>query len=258
MDHIEINGRVYPLGCLPRASKPGEVFPVFDERPDVGLIRREEWKPRDFSHLVPKILDQDGTGACNAFASVQTLHVLRKEAGLPFVELSAGNLYGRINGGRDSGSVLADAVAELEKKGVCTAATVPQLEWRPARWSDDWVIEAPRFRILEAWDCPTFDHIASALQFGFPVNVGVLVGNNFSPGTDGWLPDYRSGGGGHAMCAVGLVHDDRRGWGIKVANSWGPDWGAGGFGILPESYFKSTPFTDGWAVRGVVDPQGAL
>lgn len=259
MEYVIIDDVKRPLGCILRSSQPGEIYPVFGtERSRSRLIPRAEWKPIDFSHLVPKILDQDGQGACNAFASVQALHVLRNAAGLPFVELSAGNLYGRINSGVDRGSVISDAIMELEKNGVCPASIVPQLEWRPSRWPSSWRSEAKKFRVLEAWDCPTFDHLASAIQLGFPVNLGILVGNNFRPDSTGWVPDYRRGGGGHALCGLGLVFDQKRGWGIKVVNSWGTDWGLSGFAIVPESYFKNTPFTDAWAVRGVVDPEGAL
>jgi len=258
---VIIDGRQYFLGCLPRLMHPGAIYPVLGQdpnRPDVTVIPRNQWAEIDFSHLVPEILDQDGQGACNAFASVQTLHVLRNQAGLPYVKLSAGNLYGRINGGVDAGSLLSDAVRTLEKEGVCTADTVPELQWRRRSWPRGWEEEAKRFRILEAWDCPSFDHLATALLLGFPVNLGILVGNHFNPGSDGWVPDYRGGGGGHAMCGVGLLfHRERNAWGIKVANSWGKRWGRDGFGIVPESYFQRTPFTDGWAVRGAVDPQGA-
>ncbi len=257
---VNIDGTIYHLGCLPRTVGVGELYPVLGSeagRDAIRVIPRNEWSDVDMSHLVPKILDQDGQGACNAFAAVQTIHVLRKQVGLPFVELSPGNLYGRINGGVDRGSLISDAIKTLEKEGVCTAATVPPLKWQQRYWPSNWKEEAKRFRILEAWDCPSFDHLASAILLGFPVNLGILVGNNFNPDRDGWIPDYRGGGGGHAMCGIGLAfHRSRNTWGIKVANSWGERWGMGGFGWIPESYFKRTPFTDGWAVRGVVDPMG--
>lgn len=256
MQTITINGISRPLGCLPRVAQPGEIYPVFGERPGGRLIPRAEWREVDHSHLVTKILDQDGQGACNAFASVQALMCLRTEAGLPYVELSAGNLYGRINGGRDAGSTLGDAIQTLEREGVCKASTIGHLQWRKSTWPAGWQEEARRFRVLEAWDCPSFDHLASALQLGFFVNLGILVGGNFETDSDGWVPDRRGGGGGHAMCGVGLFRHPRTGrWGIKVANSWGTDWGLAGFGIVPESYFGGA-FTDGWAVRGLVDPTG--
>lgn len=250
------------LGCLPRRAPVGSVYPVLGsdlERSSISLIPRDQWAEVDFSHLVPEILDQDGTNACNAFSSIQALHVLRSEAGLPHVRLSPGNLYGRINGGVDGGSYLSDAIEALEKEGVCTAETVSELEWRQRRWPSSWKDEAKKFRILEAWDCPTFEHLASALLLGFPVNLGVFVGSNFRVQDDGWLADYRRGGGGHAMCGVGLCyHSQRKTWGIKVANSWGTWWGQDGFGVVPESYFRSGAFADGWAVRGAVDPTGEL
>lgn len=257
---VLINGRIYHMGCDPRVMHPGAIYPVFgqqQDRPDIRLIPRPEWANIDFSHLVPEVLDQDRQNACNAFASIQALHVLRAQAGLPYVKLSPGNLYGRINGGRDAGSLLSDAIQALEKEGVCTVGTVPEFQWRPSRWPDTWREEAKKFRVLEAWDCPSFDHIASAIMLGFPVNLGILVGWNFRVRDDGWLDDYRGGGGGHAMCGVGLLyHRERRTWGIKVVNSWGREWGQDGFAVVPESYFKATPFADGWAVRGVVDPSG--
>jgi len=254
---IEFKNRPIILGCRPRIHAPGEVLPLWEERVGARTLPRSEWKPVSYRHLVPKILDQDGQGACTAFASVQTLQTLRAEVGLPFVELSAGNLYGRINGGMDAGSLLSDAIVALEKEGVCKASTVGQLDWHRRNWPANWQEEAAKFRVLEAWDCPSFDQLASALQFGFLVAFGVLVGANFvNVDSDGWVPDRRGGGGGHAMCGVGLA---KRGstWGIEVANSWGSDWGQAGFGVVPESYFRDTRWTDGWAVRGVVDPEGA-
>lgn len=252
------DGNIYRLGLLPRTAGRGELYPEFGSRGSPPLIPQDQWKPCDMSHFVTEILDQDGQNACCAFASVQAFHVARAFAGAPYVRLSAGNLYGRINGGRDAGAVIGDAIKALEVVGVCRADIIDMYSWRQSRWPMEWKDDAKRFRVTEAWDCPTFDAIASALQYGFPVNIGVLVGNNFNPDSSGWLPDYRGGGGGHAMCAVGLAyHESRRTWGIKVANSWGQRWGQDGFAIVPESYFRRSPFEDAWAIRVVVDPSGA-
>ena len=155
----------------------------------------------------------------------------------------------------DAGSYLSDAIAELLKNGVCRADLVPELQWRQRNWPSNWKEDARKFKALEAWDCPTFDHIASALQYGFPCDIGVNFSGTFDTNSDGWVP-YRPARGGHAMCAVGLIYHDKYGWGVKVANSWGKNWGVNGFGILPEEFFTKSVFSDGWAVRGVVDPEG--
>jgi C1A family cysteine protease len=58
--------------------------------------------------------------------------------------------------------------------------------------------------------------------------------------------------GGHAMCAVGF--DNRRKV-IIVRNSWGPDWGDGGYCYLPYDYFKLKDgegralIRGGWTIR---------
>ena len=58
--------------------------------------------------------------------------------------------------------------------------------------------------------------------------------------------------GGHAMCAVGF--DNKRKV-IIVRNSWGPDWGDGGYAYFPYDYFKikdgegRSLVRGGWTIR---------
>ena len=257
LTYIE-DGRTYHLGRIDRTVGRGERYPEFGvARPKPAIIPRDMWREVDFSHFVPEILDQDAQGSCSAFASVQALHVCRAIAGAPYVRLSPGNLYGRINGGRDAGATLADAIAALEVVGVCRASIIGEYEWRQSRWPAGWKEDAKKFRVTEAWDCPTFEQISSAIQHGFATVVGVFVGRNFRVGSDGWVADYAGGGGGHALCGVGLkYHPTRRTWGVLVANSWGANWGMRGFAVIPENYFRYSPFADAWAVRVTVDPSG--
>ena len=115
---------------------------------------------------------------------------------------------------------------------------------------------ARSYRIAEAWDCPTFDHIATAIQRGFCVDYGIMVGSSFDTDSDGWVNEG-GGRGGHAMCGVGLAKREKRGkeqWGVITVNSWGTNWGVNGVGIVPESYFANQTFTDGWCVRCAIDP----
>lgn len=191
-----------------------------------------------------------GVHNCNAFASVQALETCRSLCGQVHVDLFPGNLYGRINGGRDAGSALGDGLSALMDKGV-----IPQIagmdawQWGHGSRPSGWETEGAKFRILEAFDCPTFDHIATAIQCGFLVDYGIMVGRNFDVESDGWVGEYRGGGGGHALCGVGLVERGGK-WGILTANSWGEKWGDKGFGVVPESYFRGN-FNDAWAVRAV-------
>lgn len=190
--------------------------------------------------------------SCNAFAACMAVRVSRRMVGKKDIKLSEGCLYGQINGGRDQGSMLGDALEALQKTGTCLDTTIGPLTWQKSKWPSGWQDEAKIYRLAEAWDCPTFEHIASAILLGFVVDYGIMVGNNFDVGNDGWVVPPSRGGGGHAMCGIGLAEKSGK-WGIETVNSWSATWGDKGFGIVPESYFANQTFTDGWCLRSVVD-----
>lgn len=243
----------------PPEGKTRVVFAKFASNPDVTIIPRAQWKQVDLGVFLPKVYDQDGIGACNAFSTVTIFEAARAQAGLPFVELSRGYLYGSINGGSDQGSYLEDALEWMQKIGTVKVGTVGHLEWRKGRSLMNNAAareEAKFYRIIEAYECPTFDAIASALQQGFFINEGLAWYNNYTPDRDGWLPTRGSGGmGGHALAGYGLAQ--RNGvWGIRTRNSWSASWGVGGNCIIPETCFDSR-VGGYWAVRAVVQtPDG--
>lgn len=219
------------------------------------MIPRAQWKPCSMEGFLPPVHDQDGIGMCNASATVAGMEACRALQGLPYVQLSGGHLYGRINDGRDRGSLLEDGLREAMAGGVCTTATVPYLNWRsrPAAAAE----EAKRYRVLEAWLCPTFDHLASALQCGFFVIEGLMWRDNFKVDGDGWLPTRGAGGaGGHAVLGFGLA--ERGGvWGARTRNSWSEQWGARGNCVIPETLF-GTQIGGMWALRAMVDEGGQV
>jgi hypothetical protein len=229
-------------------------WPIYGDSPKTPLIRREDWKPIDLSRFMPEIKDQNGVGACNAFATISIVEGCRAQQGLPYVRLSPGYLYGRINGGVDRGSMLEDALDWMTQHGTVTAETVKELDWRarPANAVD----ESKKYRVLEAYLCPTFEHIASALQCGFFVNVGLMWYNTDTPDSDGWLPTSGRGGGGHALARSSL--DYRNGvWGAGGPNSWSRKWGKDGYCVIPESRF-GRQIGGFWAVRSVTDEGGVI
>lgn len=230
------------------AAKPKLKWAVYGTTPQTPMIPRAQWKEVDLEAYLPPVKDQDGIGACNAFATITATEASREIAGLSYVKLSPGWLYGRINGGRDQGSTLEDGLAWMVEHGTCTSATVGDLSWRsnPSKAAQ----EAKNYRVVEAYLCPTVDHMASALQQGFVIVEGLLWRDNFTPDKDGWLPSVgRGGAGGHALCGYGLTQ--RNGvWGIKTRNSWGVTWGNGGNCVIPESLFDGQ-ISGYWAIRSV-------
>ena len=256
------------LGDSDAPRKMGNVEPtklkyswkVFGEHPNVPIIPRQEWKEVDLSAFLPPVYDQDGRGQCNASATCTAAEACRKQAGLPYVKLSAGDLYSQINDGRDQGSMLEDGVAAMSDNGVCTAATVPYV-WDGKNWSSNAKVKAERaqHKVVEAYLCPNFDAMCSALQQGFFIVEGLMWYDNFRPDQEGWLPSRGAGGGGgHALAGYGVakrtLSNGTVQWGIRTRNSWSASWGQGGNCVIPESLFNRT-VGGFWAVRSVTQTQ---
>lgn len=128
---------------------------------------------------------------------------------------------------RDTGAVALDAFPYSPDD--CTAQPSPTLTSRAAD-----------FRIKQ-WQRVQFkntlDDVKGELSKGHPVVFGMLVTDNFERFTgDSVFADMApEGSSGHAMVLVG--YDDERA-AFKLINSWGTQWGDGGFGWLSYEAFQ--------------------
>ena len=195
-----------------------------------------------------------GVHNCNASATTAAMEARRAKQSLDYIKLSSGDLYGRINGGYDGGSLLEDGLRESMNKGVSSINTVPYLEWRNI---SNGAVERPKYRVLEAFLCPTFEHVFSAAAGGCDIISGILWYSNYTPDSDGWLPSPYGQAGGHAVYGFAPT---KRGntYGIIHQNSWG-QWGykRRGFCVFPESVYNNA-IGGWWAVRSVVDEGGVV
>lgn len=84
------------------------------------------------------------------------------------------------------------------------------------------------------------DEVEEALAAGSPVVLVVEITDEFdNPDTSGHIsvPSLRAPTGDfHAVVAVGAATHPSRGRLLLTRNSWGPYWGAGGYGWLPVAY----------------------
>lgn len=192
-----------------------------------------------------------GVHNCNADATIAAFQYSRLVQGLPYVELSAADLYHRINGGQDNGSFLEDGIREMMAKGVGTLATCRTNLWKsPFMPATDG--ERQLYRITEAYLCPTFDHVMSAAIMGFSLVSGILWPGNDKLDGDGWLPPGNRAGG-HAIAGFIPCGRKRGGsweFGVGHRNSWGADWGNRGRFVIPEVMY-SGPVGGWWACRVV-------
>ena len=248
-----------PGGVLTKA------FPIYGDRRDTPMIPRSQWPDlinqmgdwRTYRFLSP-IHDQDGVGQCNADATTSMGETMRLKQGLPLVMLSAADLYHRINGGSDRGSILEDAMDEAMRNGLGTVETCGTIWKRGQKQAS--AQERGRFRFLEVFVAPTFDHFMSGLLAGFDGNTGIMWGDNYNPDGDGWLPETPRGGGGHSLHSF-MPAMRPKGSGIQFGcatkNSWSPKWGHNGLCVIPENAYRGP--VGGWfLVRSITDEGGIV
>jgi len=93
----------------------------------------------------------------------------------------------------------------------------------------------------------------SCLAAGYPFVFGFTVYESFegdAVAKSGMVPmpaDSETEVGGHAVMAVGYNDSIER---FLVRNSWGPDWGVGGYFTIPYGYLTDSDLADDfWVIR---------
>lgn len=212
-------------GCLPRTSKPGELFPMASE--GIQIIPRSEWPKYtgkvSLRPFVKVVLDQDGVGSCACESAAQAIMVARAVAGLPHVQLNPWFIYHHTSHGRDQGSSIDDNLAFIREYGCAPESVWPRSNGWRAKPSKEAYEAAMEFRGFEAFDISNVNEMVSALLAGFAV-------------------DY--GANGHSVLKVEHL-DDRQGLDI---NSWDITWGDQGFGVWA-SYSAVNWAYGAWALR---------
>ena len=258
---IDSTGHERFLGNIPGKLKMR--WTVYGDVPQTPMVPQSRWEEfcnpaLEDDPFLPPTHDQDGVGECNCSATAGGMERNRNQEGLPYVHLSAADLYGRINGGSDNGSMLEDGLQVSMAEGVCTVDACGYLDWRKgANPSQQQLQERKKYRVLEAFLCPTFAHCMSAVIEGFSLISGILWYPNYDPDGDGWLPTYGAGSpGGHAVMGYAPAKRGNQ-YGIWHQNSWGARWGRKGRCVFPESAYGNS-IGGWWAIRSTVTEDGDI
>lgn len=209
------------------------------------------------------VFDQGQLGSCtgNAIAAafqydlkVQGCSIIFTPSRL-FVYYNEREMEGTVY--EDSGAEIRDGMKAVATFGVCDEALWPYnvdiftTKPPPAAYSSASEHKAILYQKVDQ----TEDGIRAALASGFPIVFGFNVFEAFESeevAQSGVLMPPFVGErpvGGHAVLAVGYQDDVRR---IKVRNSWGPDWGMGGYFTMPYDYITNPDLaSDLWVMQRV-------
>lgn len=221
------------------------------------------------TNLLPPVGDQGQESSCVGWSTsyyYRTVLAAQKyhwSAEDPNHEFSPSFIYNQINGGKDAGSYISDALSLLTQTGDVPISLFPYQAGDYLRQPPGQLVASatafhiadfgylynrvaqqtvPDLRVLKRW-----------LSGGQGLVIGIQVpSTSFSNYTGGvYDGPYASDAdfGGHAMFVIGY-DDNAEGTGIgafRVINSWGAGWGEQGYGWL--SYdFLSHYLTDSWVM----------
>jgi C1A family cysteine protease len=220
--------------------------------------------------------DQGQLGSCVSNGTAAILDYARAKQGLPPLKRPS-RLFvyynGRVRGGypigEDTGLEVRDGLAVVSKDG----APPEDADWPydVARFTDkppaqaylDGVKDvAVKFGAVDQGD------IDATIASGYPLVFGFSVRESFEGdelARTGIMPVPQPGEqevGGHCVVVVSTAIDGREIGGIagkryrKVRNSWGTDWGQGGYFWMPVEVMDSADASDFWVLTTVSDPHG--
>ena len=203
--------------------------------------------------------DQGQLGSCTANALVGLLEYLEIVHKVAFVDLSRLFVYynervieNTVN--EDAGAMLRDGIKTLVRQGVCLEKSWPYKISRFAvRPSAHCYREALNYQVLSYQRILTVNEMRACLADGFPFVFGFAVYESFESEEVARTGMVRMPGsaerllGGHAVLAVGYSDAKKQ---FIVRNSWGTNWGIGGYFMMPYEYLADRYLSDDfWTVK---------
>ena len=157
---------------------------------------------------------------------------------------------------KDAGAVLKDGIAALSIYGICEEALWPydvsKFATAPAPHA---YADALTRKVTQSARVMTqeISNVKQVLASNYPIVIGIQLFASFesnSVAASGVVNMPKIGEkclGGHAVLIVGYDDATER---VTVRNSWGPEWGQGGYFTLPYAYITNASLaSDAWVIK---------
>lgn len=250
-------------------------------------LRKYGWRPdtpdhRDMMYMAPAHLaaanlppavdlrpgcptpyDQGDLGACTGEAIAGLVHfdLIKQDptkAFQPsplFIYYNERVLENSVN--EDAGAEIRDGIKTLVRWGVCPEQYWPyvisKFKTKPSKLAFKNAMPHRIDKYMRLAQDPS--QLKACLAEGFPFVFGISVYSSFESdevAKTGVVPmpgKFERMLGGHAVCCVGYNDADQR---YIVRNSWGTDWGMGGYFTIPYDFVHNANLADDfWTVRWI-------
>jgi len=224
---VNIQGKTYRTGLIPRLrNMPGE-YRTIKVRGDLP----ESYDSREHG-LVTPIKNQGNCGSCWSFARTKAFEAASILAGrasgdtLDLAEQDAlvndSNSYGCRGGFMDGRFEVSKGITTEE---LCRYRASSRYSCNGTKFA-----KALRWAMIgEQKRAPSVDELRqSIIDYGV-IAVTVAAGGSFSPNAEGRITTCGSRGLNHMVTLAGYRPAPSGGYEFLIANSWGEDWGDGGF-----------------------------
>jgi hypothetical protein len=203
----------------------------------------------DLSRSLPPPGNQGNQNSCVGWAVAYALKSYHEQRELNWMlEAGSGNphpdrvfspsfIYNQINNGQDGGADFVRAFNVLSEQGAAPLSAMPYTSYNSQ--IPESARQAARQYRIDTWrrvNIQDTRELKAQLNAGFPIVIGAQVDEGFhrSGANQIWRQQVGQTLGGHAMLVVG--YDDARN-AFRVINSWGRQWGDGGYGWIDYGYF---------------------
>jgi len=232
----------YGMGWIPESEEDLESIPVV-----TADSARTIYTSVDLTNKFPTPGNQGTQGSCTAWAVGYALKSYQEQVerdwGLNTQShlFSPAYIYNQINGGTDNGSGIISAMKLVVEQGACPLADMPykQNDWNTlpnaTQKSKAALYKATGYALVTSGDVAA---MKSQLAKGLPVVIGINVYPDFVDiSQNNQIYDNMNGisRGNHAICLIG--YDDSKN-AFKFINSWGTNWGLGGYGYISYDLIK--------------------